>query len=152
MVIRDYMFGEKGLMTYAGDVTSGGPSDQHDLPPMTIRKVSRVLGGQLPTLRLMEVLFHHVDLDAGYTFADADPGWSSGQSRSPSSDSGPKIKPPRSRCEVTKATRGRSVTARRTADAPRGPDQPVRPWRCPAMRLPGDCLSAGGTGRGPPKT
>ena len=34
-----------------------------------------VLGGQLPTLRLMEVVFHHVDLFAGYTFADADPGF-----------------------------------------------------------------------------
>ncbi|MHB1472659.1 MAG: maleylpyruvate isomerase family mycothiol-dependent enzyme [Dermatophilaceae bacterium] len=34
-----------------------------------------VLGGQLPTLRLIEVVFHHVDLDAGYTFADADPGF-----------------------------------------------------------------------------
>ena len=32
-------------------------------------------GGQLPTLRLMEVVFHHVDLSAGYTFADADPGF-----------------------------------------------------------------------------
>ena len=27
-------------MTYAGDVTSGGPSDQRDLPLMTIRKAS----------------------------------------------------------------------------------------------------------------
>jgi maleylpyruvate isomerase len=36
----------------------------------------KVLGGQLPTLRLMEVVFHHVDLQAaGYTFADADPGF-----------------------------------------------------------------------------
>lgn len=35
----------------------------------------KVLGGQLPTLRLMEVVFHHVDLNAGYTFADADPGF-----------------------------------------------------------------------------
>ena len=34
-----------------------------------------VLGGQLPTLRLTEVVFHHVDLSAGYTFADADPGF-----------------------------------------------------------------------------
>jgi maleylpyruvate isomerase len=34
-----------------------------------------VLGGQLPTLRLMEVVFHHVDLNAGYTFADAHPGF-----------------------------------------------------------------------------
>ena len=32
-----------------------------------------VRGAQLPTLRLLEVVFHHVDLDAGYTFADADP-------------------------------------------------------------------------------
>ena len=35
----------------------------------------KVLGGQLPTLRLMEVVFHHVDLNAGYTFADADSGF-----------------------------------------------------------------------------
>jgi len=35
----------------------------------------KVLGGQLPTLRLLEVVFHHVDLNAGYTFADADSGF-----------------------------------------------------------------------------
>jgi glyoxylase-like metal-dependent hydrolase (beta-lactamase superfamily II) len=29
-----------GLMTYIGDVTSGGPSDQCDLPQLTIRKAS----------------------------------------------------------------------------------------------------------------
>lgn len=40
-----------------------------------MRAGRRVLGGQLPTLRLMEVVFHHVDLDAGYTFAEADPGF-----------------------------------------------------------------------------
>ncbi len=40
-----------------------------------MRAGRRVLGGQLPTLRLMEVVFHHVDLEAGYTFADADPGF-----------------------------------------------------------------------------
>ena len=34
-----------------------------------------VRGGALPTLRLREVVFHHVDLDAGYGFADADPGF-----------------------------------------------------------------------------
>jgi maleylpyruvate isomerase len=34
-----------------------------------------VRGAQLPTLRLMEVVFHHVDLEAGYAFADADPGF-----------------------------------------------------------------------------
>jgi len=33
------------------------------------------LGGQLPTLRLLEVVFHHVDLNAGYTFAEADPAF-----------------------------------------------------------------------------
>ena len=48
-------------------------------PPETVevemRAGRRVLGGQLPTLRLMEVVFHHVDLAAGYTFADADPGF-----------------------------------------------------------------------------
>ena len=40
-----------------------------------MRAGRKVLGGQLPTLRLMEVVFHHVDLSAGYTFADADPGF-----------------------------------------------------------------------------
>jgi maleylpyruvate isomerase len=40
-----------------------------------MRTGRRVLGGQLPTLRLLEVVFHHVDLKAGYTFADADPGF-----------------------------------------------------------------------------
>lgn len=40
-----------------------------------MRHGRKVLGGQLPTLRLMEVVLHHVDLDAGYTFADSDPGF-----------------------------------------------------------------------------
>jgi len=40
-----------------------------------MRTGRKVLGGQLPTLRLLEVVFHHADLDAGYTFADADPGF-----------------------------------------------------------------------------
>lgn len=40
-----------------------------------MRAGRKVLGRQLPTLRLMEVVFHHVDLSAGYTFADADPGF-----------------------------------------------------------------------------
>ena len=35
----------------------------------------KVAGGQLPTLRLLEVVFHHVDLAAGYTFAEADAGF-----------------------------------------------------------------------------
>jgi maleylpyruvate isomerase len=49
-----------------------GPPEQREVQMRTGRTV---LGGQLPTLRLLEVVFHHVDLDAGYTFADADPGF-----------------------------------------------------------------------------
>ena len=49
-----------------------GPPEHAEVQMRTGRTV---LGGQLPTLRLMEVVFHHVDLDAGYTFADADPGF-----------------------------------------------------------------------------
>jgi len=48
----------------------GGPPERREVRMRTGRTV---LGGQLPTLRLREVVFHHVDLDAGYTFADADP-------------------------------------------------------------------------------
>ena len=49
-----------------------GPPEQFEVE---MRGGRKVLGGQLPTLRLMEVAIHHVDLDAGYTFADADPGF-----------------------------------------------------------------------------
>jgi len=49
-----------------------GPPEQVEVE---MRAGRRVLGGQLPTLRLLEVVFHHVDLNAGYTFADADPGF-----------------------------------------------------------------------------
>jgi maleylpyruvate isomerase len=49
--------------------------DGHERAEVEMRAGRRVLGGQLPTLRLLEVVFHHVDLDAGYTFADADPGF-----------------------------------------------------------------------------
>jgi maleylpyruvate isomerase len=49
-----------------------GPPEQREVQMRTGRTV---LGGQLPTLRLLEVVFHHVDLDAGYTFAEADPGF-----------------------------------------------------------------------------
>src|ERR1019366_8679623 len=50
---------------------AGRPEDAE----VEMRTGRKVLGGQLPTLRLLEVVFHHVDLDAGYTFADADPGF-----------------------------------------------------------------------------
>jgi maleylpyruvate isomerase len=49
-----------------------GPPEQVEVE---MRAGRRVLGGRLPTLRLMEVVFHHVDLQAGYTFAEADPGF-----------------------------------------------------------------------------
>lgn len=34
-----------------------------------------VLGHQVIAMRILEVVFHHVDLDAGYSFDDADPEW-----------------------------------------------------------------------------
>ena len=34
-----------------------------------------VTGAQLVAMRLLEVVFHHVDLRSGYAFDDADPGW-----------------------------------------------------------------------------
>jgi maleylpyruvate isomerase len=49
-----------------------GPPERSEVE---MRGGRTVLGGQLPTLRLLEVVIHHVDLDAGYTFADADPGF-----------------------------------------------------------------------------
>ncbi len=49
-----------------------GPPEQAEVE---MRSGRTVLAGQLPTLRLMEVVFHHVDLEAGYTFADAEPGF-----------------------------------------------------------------------------
>jgi maleylpyruvate isomerase len=49
-----------------------GPPEQFEVE---MREGRTALGGQLPTLRLLEVVFHHVDLNAGYTFADADPGF-----------------------------------------------------------------------------
>lgn len=39
------------------------------------RTGTEVSGAQLPALRLAEVVIHHVDLDLGYTFEDADPDW-----------------------------------------------------------------------------
>lgn len=39
------------------------------------RTGATVRGEQVPTMRLLEVVLHHVDLLAGYTLADADPGF-----------------------------------------------------------------------------
>jgi maleylpyruvate isomerase len=54
---------------------AAGLSGSPEQAEVEMRGGRKVLGGQLPTLRLMEVAIHHVDLDAGYTFADADPGF-----------------------------------------------------------------------------
>lgn len=55
--------------------TAPGLAGPPEHAEVEMRAGRRVLGGQLPTLRLLEVIFHHVDLDAGYTFANADPGF-----------------------------------------------------------------------------
>ncbi|QFG68525.1 maleylpyruvate isomerase family mycothiol-dependent enzyme [Ornithinimicrobium pratense] len=39
------------------------------------RTGNTVAGHQVIAMRILEVVFHHVDLDAGYTFDDADPEW-----------------------------------------------------------------------------
>lgn len=39
------------------------------------RTGNTVRGHQVISMRINEVVFHHVDLDAGYGFDDADPGW-----------------------------------------------------------------------------
>jgi maleylpyruvate isomerase len=64
---------EESASRFASAATGlAGPPEQVEVEMRAGRKA---LGGQLPTLRLLEVVFHHVDLDAGYTFADADPGF-----------------------------------------------------------------------------
>jgi maleylpyruvate isomerase len=50
---------------------AGAPEDRE----VEMRGGRVVPGRDLPTLRLREVVFHHVDLDLGYTFADADAGF-----------------------------------------------------------------------------
>jgi len=64
---------EESAARFAAAATGlAGPPEQVEVE---MREGRRVLGGQLPTLRLLEVVIHHVDLNAGYTFADADPGF-----------------------------------------------------------------------------
>jgi len=54
---------------------AAGLSGPPELCQVETRPGRKVRGAQLPTLRLLEVVFHHVDLNAGYTFAEADPGF-----------------------------------------------------------------------------
>jgi maleylpyruvate isomerase len=64
---------EQSAARFASAATDlAGPAEHVEVEMRTGRTV---LGSQLPTLRLLEVVFHHVDLLAGYTFADADPGF-----------------------------------------------------------------------------
>lgn len=70
-----------------------GPPEKVEVEMRVGRKV---LGGQLPTLRLMEVVIHHVDLDAGYTFEDAAPEFvrravTNGVARMSASDGAPSV-------------------------------------------------------------
>ena len=60
-----------GRFAGAAPALAGAPEEAE----VEMRGGVRVRGGALPTLRLREVVFHHVDLDAGYGFADADPGF-----------------------------------------------------------------------------
>lgn len=43
--------------------------------PVRTRTGNTVAGHQVIAMRILEVVFHHVDLEAGYTFDDADPAW-----------------------------------------------------------------------------
>jgi len=54
---------------------AAGLSGAPEQVEVEMRHGRKVLGSQLPSLRLMEVVIHHGDLDAGYTFADSDPGF-----------------------------------------------------------------------------
>lgn len=56
--------------THAADLH--GPAGQAEV---LTRTGTPVRGEQLPTMRLLEVVIHHVDLLAGYTFADSDAGF-----------------------------------------------------------------------------
>ena len=48
-------------------------ADQADMPLERTPGVFLVKGGRIPFLRLREVAYHHVDLDAGFTFHDLEP-------------------------------------------------------------------------------
>lgn len=43
--------------------------------PVRTRTGNTVAGHQVIAMRILEVVFHHVDLEDGYTFDDADPAW-----------------------------------------------------------------------------
>ena len=57
------------------DSAAAGLAGPPEHVEVEMRAGRKVLGGQLPTLRLLEVVIHHIDLAAGYTFSDADPAF-----------------------------------------------------------------------------
>lgn len=55
----------------AAEILTGPAGENH----VRTRTGTAVRGSQLPAMRVLEVVFHHVDLRAGFTFDDADPAW-----------------------------------------------------------------------------
>ena len=77
-------------------------------------------GRDLPTLRLREVVLHHVDLDTGFTLADADAGFVERTLRRAVATLAAARRPRRCGSAATRATCGRSATGRRTSPAAGG--------------------------------
>ena len=67
----------------------------------------------LPLLRLREVVFHHVDLDDGFTFADVEPELLQGFVDDAVAPAGRAATRPTSSCTATRATSGRSASGAR---------------------------------------
>ena len=69
-LLADLTDSAQRFATHAVDLR--GPAGQAEV---LTRTGTPVRGDQVPTMRLLEVVVHHVDLLAGYTFADSDPGF-----------------------------------------------------------------------------
>ena len=86
-------------------------------PQVEVRGGRTVPGRDLPTLRLREVVLHHVDLDLGYTLADADAGFVERTLRRAVATLADARRRRRCGSAATRATCGRSATGRRTSPA-----------------------------------
>jgi maleylpyruvate isomerase len=62
---------ESSAAHLAGRLASLRP--EHDTVTLRLRNGRELTASQIPALRLRELVFHHVDLDAGFGFADIDP-------------------------------------------------------------------------------
>lgn len=69
-IVADLQGSAERFRTEAQELT--GPAGE---AVVRTRTGTEVTGGQVVAMRLVEVVFHHVDLDAAYTFDDADPAW-----------------------------------------------------------------------------